>query len=150
MSGIDPASPAAYSWWVPALGAVLVLLVIAWLVFVLRRPRAVPEGKKRDREAGELRAEYGRRLEDYYVQYTAGTLTLRDFHLEVAGLVRGFGTERMGRDLAWMSRGEVVEYFPGSDLGELLARCEQPSFSHDPDAEAAQTFGMAQGVITEW
>ncbi|MDO5495010.1 MAG: hypothetical protein Q4G64_04795 [bacterium] len=144
----DPALPVSYSWWVPTLGAVLVLAAIAWVVFTLwkrRGPR--PAGPI---NPGRLRSTYGDQIEGVYASFQRGEITLRDLHLKISEIVRDFGSKRAGRNLQVMSRREVEDVMPGTMLSDLLTRCEQPSFSRDPAAEAEQTVGMAREVISRW
>ena len=147
----EPLDPVLYSWWVLALGILLVLLALAWILWVLRRPRSVNYAQlARDRKAPEVRLSYGQKLDALVQRFRSGELDLRTFHLKIAELVREFGSARMGRDLSTMSRGEVESFYPGSNLGPLLARCEQPSFSRDSAGEAQQTALMAREVIAQW
>ena len=150
MADFDPVDPVAYAWWVPALGLILLLLAIAWVVYLLRTPRGRTRSATPERSVPQLRSSFGERLESVYAAFQRGEVTLRDLHLQVAEIVREFGSGRVGRDLTAMSRGEVVAFMPGSRLGELLSRCEQPSFSRDPAAEAEHTVGIAREVITRW
>lgn len=148
----DPLSPVLYSWWVLTLGIVLVLAAIAWILWVLRRPRQATAAAQmlRDRQAPQVRLSYGQKLDALVQRFRSGEINLREFHLKIAELVREFGSARMGRDLSTMSRGEVEAFYPGSNLGPLLARCEQPSFSRDAAGEAQQTALMAREVIQQW
>ena len=148
MPDVDPALPVSYAWWVPVLGFLLLAAAIAWVVFVLWRPRTPrPAGPE---DAGRLRASFGEQLEGAYGAFRRGEITLRDLHLQVAGIIRSFGSRRVGRDLTALSRREAQAYLPGSGLGELLERCEEPSFARDPAAEAEQTMGLAREVMARW
>lgn len=147
----DPLDPVLYSWWVLALGIVLVLGALAWVLWVLRRPRTVNYAQMvRDRKAPQVRITYGQQLEELFARFQRREIDPREFHLEVAELVRKFGSERMGRDLSTMSRSEVERFAPGTELGPLLARCEEPSFARDPQSIGMQTFQWARQVITQW
>lgn len=147
----EPLDPVLYSWWVPALAGVLILAAIAWVLWVLRKPRTVNFAQMaRDRRAPEVRLGYGQKLDALVGRFHRGEIDLRAFHLQIAELVREFGSERMGKDMSTMSRGEVESYYPGSNLGPLLARCEHPSFSRDAAGEAHHTEAMAREVIAQW
>lgn len=147
----EPLDPVLYSWWVLALGIVLVLGALAWVLWVLRRPRTVPLAQMmRDRQAPKVRLSYGQKLEALYRRFVERSIDVREFHLQTAVLVREFGSERVGRDLSTLSRGEVEAFYPGTELGPLLARCEQPSFSRDASGQAQQTFNWAREVIAQW
>jgi len=147
VSGTEAAAPVLYAWWVLAFGVALLLAAAAWLWWVLRRRG---EGDAVGRVAGPVRRTYRVRVDEVYERFTRGEIDLRALHLELARLVREFGSERVGQDLTWMSRGEVAEYHPRTGLGPLLARYEQPSFSRDSRVEAETTMRMTREVIESW
>ncbi|NCD16366.1 MAG: hypothetical protein EOL91_03465 [Actinobacteria bacterium] len=143
MPGIEP--PVTYAWWVPALGAVLLVTAVALLLWLASRARTV--GPDRERTA-RGRTDWWGAVETLHARFLAGELDLRGLHLALAHLVRGFGTERTGTDLTSMTRGEVAEGFPAA--GELLARFEQPSFARDPRTEARESVDRTLEVISRW
>lgn len=143
MPGIEP--PVTYAWWVPALGAVLLVTAVALLLWLASRARTV--GPDRERTA-RGRTDWQGAVETLHARFLAGELDLRGLHLALAHLVRGFGTERTGTDLTSMTRGEVAEGFPAA--GELLARFEQPSFARDPRTEARESVDRTLEVISRW
>lgn len=143
MPGIEP--PVTYAWWVPALGAVLLVTAVALLLWLASRARTV--GPDRERTA-RGRTDWWGAVETLHARFLAGELDLRGLHLALAHLVRGFGTERTGTDLTSMTRGEVAEGFPAA--GELLARFEQPSFARDPRTEARESVDRTLEVISGW
>jgi len=143
MPGIEP--PVTYAWWVPALGAVLLVTAVALLLWLASRARTVGP----DREwTARGRTDWRGAVETLHARFLAGELDLRGLHLALAHLVRGFGTERTGTDLTSMTRGEVAEGFPAA--GELLARFEQPSFARDPRTEARESVDRTLEVISRW
>ena len=143
MPGIEP--PVTYAWWVPALGAVLLVTAVALLLWLASRARTV--GPDRERTA-RGRTDWWGAVETLHARFLAGELDLRGLHLALAHLVRGSGTERTGTDLTSMTRGEVAEGFPAA--GELLARFEQPSFARDPRTEARESVDRTLEVISRW
>ncbi len=143
MPGIEP--PVTHAWWVPALGAVLLVTAVALLLWLASRARTV--GPDRERTA-RGRTDWWGAVETLHARFLAGELDLRGLHLALAHLVRGFGTERTGTDLTSMTRGEVAEGFPAA--GELLARFEQPSFARDPRTEARESVDRTLEVISRW
>lgn len=149
MPDFEPRDPLPYDLWVPILGFVLVGLALAWLVYMLWKPGDRRQ-RRRDQNAPQVRATYGQRLDGLLASFQQGQLDLRQYHLEVGKLIRDFGSARQGRDLTTMSRSEIAGLLPGSKLGELLGRIEQPSFDRDPNAMAQQTHAMAREVIVEW
>lgn len=143
----DAIGPVLYAWWVPALGALALVLAGALLWFALRRPTATKGTRP---SAAFSRATARSRVEEEYARFESGEIDLRTFHLHVAAIVREFGSARMGRDLTAMTRAEVEAAYPRGGVGVLLGRCEQPSFSRDSRAEARATFAQVIEVIARW
>ncbi|NLI18099.1 MAG: hypothetical protein GX427_04705 [Actinomycetales bacterium] len=136
--------PFPYAWWVLALGVALVVAALAWVAYVLLR-RAPGDGSPEARDVS-----WGSRVDLLHDRFRRGEIDLRVLHLELARLIREAGSERVGRDITWMSRAEVAETFPRTGLGPLLARYEDPSFSRDPRAEAETTIRMTREVLARW
>lgn len=147
----DAVPPVLYSWWVPALGALLLVLAALWVWFALRkRTGESPRRMQTEAQAADTRVTFLARFETEYNRFLNDEIDLRDFHLRVANLTREFGTARMGRNILSMSRAEVEEAFPRMGIGVLLRRCEQPSFSRDSRAEAHTTMTKVHEVVERW
>lgn len=147
----DAFGPVLYSWWVPTLGLVLLVAAGVWLWLVLRKPKQRPLNPVQTAaQAERSRNTAMGRIDEEYRRFEAGEIDLRTFHLRVAAIVREFGSQRMGRDLTSMSRGEVEKAYPRGGVGVLLRRCEQPSFSRDSKAEARATMNQVSEVIAKW
>lgn len=142
MPGIEP--PVEYAWWVPALGALLLALALAWLLWLAHRTRPARPDRP---QPGGSRTDWRGAVDELHGRFLAGELDLRGLHLGLAALVRAFGTERTGEDLTSMTRAEVAETLPRSGIGELLARYEQPSFARDPHTEARESVDRTLEVI---
>lgn len=145
-------APEAYAWWVPALGAALLLLVGAWhlLVHRLTDPARAVRPRAAGRPVGELRARYAAEVDEHHTRYRAGELDLRALHLRLARTMREFASERLGTDVRAWTRGEVAGYDPTRRVGHLLAVWEEPSFARRSDAEAAEAARRAKEVIATW
>src|SRR5690606_2913343 len=88
VSGADSLlAPAAYSWWVPALGVLLLLAVGGWYAWVLlstRHERAA-EGPGMDAAARER---YEHVVAETVERYEHDEIDLRGLHLELARTMR--------------------------------------------------------------
>jgi hypothetical protein len=150
VSGADSLlPPEAYTWWVPALGAFLLLAVAGWYTWVLlstRHERAASASGMD--EAG--RARYERVVVETFERYRHDELDLRGLHLELARTMRAFASERIGRDVSSWTRADVATYDPTRQIGDLLAVWEEPSFARRSDAEAAAAAEQAREVVRRW
>ncbi len=146
----DTIGPLLYTWWVPTLGVLAIALAGLLLWFALRPPRQKGGRRQTNAQAASSRATARSRVEEEYARFESGEIDLRTFHLQVAAIVREFGSARMGRDLTAMTRSEVEVAYPRGGVGILLKRCEQPSFSRDSRAEARATLSQVIEVIDRW
>lgn len=146
----DAFAPLLYSWWVPALGLLGIVLAGLLLWWSLRAPRPSTKPVQSSAEAQRSRQTALSRIQAEYERFEAGEIDLRHFHLRVAAILREFGSQRMGRDLTSMTRSEVEAAFPRGGVGILLRRCEQPSFSRDSRAEARTTMNQVSEVVSKW
>ena len=149
MPAADLLPPEAYGWWVPVLGAGLLLLTVAWALLVrhlTRAPRPVPPAPP----GPGLRHRYATEVDRLYAGYRAGALDLRALHLALARTMREFASERLGTDVRSWTRAEVAGHDPTRRVGHLLARWEEPSFAPDSDAEAGAAAAAAREVVATW
>lgn len=162
----EPFPPLAYSWWVLLLGLGLMasagLLILAGRLGWLERlsvdpggtPAPTPPALPQEPTEAELRERYLEKLATLQAAHANGPLSAREFHLEVAALIRDFGVERhLGAadgTLRSMTSAEAAAVFPGTRAAALLARCQAPSFSEKPEADVATTVALAREVIATW
>lgn len=150
MSGAESLlPPEAYSWWVPVLGAGLLLLVAAWLAFVLLSTRR-RDPAEQPAMAEDTRGRYETAVDGVFADYRSGELDLRALHLRLARLMRDFASERIGRDVRPWTRSEIAAHDPTARVGDLLAVWEEPSFARRSDAEAQAAADRAREVIRQW
>ncbi|TRW46958.1 hypothetical protein [Georgenia yuyongxinii] len=151
MPAADLLPPEAYSWWVPALGLLLLAAVGGWLAWVHRStdPRRRPARQPEHPGAG-LRARYTAQVDSLHAAYRDGALDLRGLHLELGRTMREFASERLGTDVRSWTRADVAGHDPTRRVGHLLARWEEPSFAPDSDAEATTSTTRAKEVIGTW
>ena len=162
--------------WMIVVMIVGVLLVSAWLLrtFLVTR-------RDTSREVGDIpmapreRRQWGERLSEIAQRWDSGELDLRDLHLELAALLRGFAEARSGEEITTATVSEILDMAatsgprsveerrrsvreaghpldtnPLGHVGELLAVWEQPSFDREPQAAAQEALTHAREVITQW
>lgn len=150
MSGAEALlPPEAYSWWVPVLGAALLVLVGLWFTLVLLGTRR-RDPDRRPSTSRDSRGRYESAVEEAVADYRGGELDLRGLHLRLARLMRDFASERLGRDVRSWTRSEIAAHDPTSRIGDLLAVWEEPSFARRSDAEAESAAHRAREVIRQW
>ena len=162
--------------WMVIVMIVGILLVSAWLLrtFLVTR-------RDTSREVGDIpmapreRRQWGERLTEIAQRWDGGELDLRDLHLELAALLRGFAEARSGEEITTATVSEILDMAatagprsveerrrsvrqagrpldtnPLGHIGELLTVWEQPSFDREPQAAAQEALTHAQEVITQW
>ncbi len=172
--GVDP--PVGMPLWMAVLAVILLLLVAVWLigsVLSTRRDRSLAYGEVP--MAPGVRSQWVSRLDDIEARVRAGSLGLRDLHLELASLMRGFASARSGVDLesatvleildiadtsgprsplARLMRvraaGRPLDTNPLGHVAEMLAVWEQPSFDREPEAVAERSLRATREVVTRW
>ena len=153
-----------------------ILLVSAWLLrtFLVTRRNAA-------REVGDIpmapseRRQWGERLWAISQRWDGGELDLRELHLELSALLRGFAEARSGEEITTATVSEILDMAatagpssveerrrsvraagrpldinPLGHVGELLAVWEQPSFDREPQAAAQEALTHAREVVTRW
>ena len=162
--------------WMVIVMIVGILLVSAWLLrtfLVTRRDTSLEVGDI-PMATGERR-QWGERLNKIAQRWDGGELDLRDLHLELAALLRGFAEARSGEEITTATVSEILDMAatagprsveerrrsvrqagrpldtnPLGHIGELLAVWEQPSFDREPQAAAQEALTHVREVITQW
>ena len=162
--------------WMVIVMVVGLLLVTAWLLrtFLVTR-------RDISQEVGDIpmapreRRQWGERLSEISQRWDAGDLDLRELHLELAALLRGFAEARSGEEITTATVSEILDMAatagpssveerrrsvraagrpldinPLGHVGELLAVWEQPSFDREPQAAAQEALTHAREVVTRW
>ncbi|QTE28121.1 hypothetical protein [Pengzhenrongella sicca] len=156
--------PVAYSWWVPALGALLLLLVVAWFVLVVwRTRRAAPTdvvvdatkpadapSRARVDPYRALRDAHLARLDDVARRSKAGAISSRDAHLELSVIARSFGTARMGVDMTVLTVREVRALGGAIRMSALLDRLSPGAFAPRSKRTVSASTDRAREVIDTW
>lgn len=153
----DPAPPVQYSWWVIALGLVLLAVVALWYwwVFHRTRPRPAEDEGSDTRRGGRdphaaVRAEMLAEVESAYGRYQAGDADLRDLHLDFNHIMRRFASARTGLDTSSLTVSELGRLERSEQLRALLEDFQEPAFAAASDAKAAMAADQAREVIRTW
>ena len=162
--------------WMVIVMIIGILLVSAWLLrtfLVTRRDTSLEVGDIP--MAPRERRQWGDRLTEIAQRWESGELDLRELHLELAALLRGFAEARSGEEITTATVSEILDMAdtagprsveerrrsvrqagrpldtnPLGHVGELLAVWEQPSFDREPQAAAQEALTHAREVITQW
>lgn len=162
--------------WMVVVMIIGLLLVTAWVLrtFLVTR-------RDTSREVGDIpmapreRRQWGERLGEISQRWDSGELDLRELHLELAVLLRGFAEARSGEEITTATVSEILDMAatagprsveerrrsvreaghpldtnPLGYIGELLAVWEQPSFDREPQAAAQEALTHTREVVTRW
>jgi len=148
----DPVAPAAYSTWVPIVGGALLVLIGAWLWWVLWYTRERPfdaKGGRGDRFSGLRQRTLAdiARAED---RYREGETDLRTLHLDLNHIMREFANGRLRMDTSSLTVAEIATIAGTDRLTALLTEYEEPAFAIDSDAEALAATSDARAVVEQW
>lgn len=153
-SGFFP--PVAYSplWGVLALG--LILLVVAWYVFMFlfsRRgapeTRTVPSAPPAPVLGPAVRSRYLGFIDDVTRKHDAGEIGYREAHHELSLVVRLFAAEVGGLRAQYMTLEELraAGYDP---LTDTVAQLYPGAFSGTEHASVEQAAGEARELVRQW
>jgi len=162
MSGSDELYPPAqygWGWMLLALGILALLLLAAWLVIALTKPKRrlelvdAPSG--RGVPAGDvtamLRADYLERIAQIEAAYGAGRIDARRANLELSRTVRAFVNEYSGLEAPVLALDDLVALGVHPALIDALHRHYYPSvFRRGPAIDPAAGFEAARKVVTAW
>ncbi|MGM7699882.1 hypothetical protein [Microbacterium sp. A84] len=162
MSGTDELYPPAqygWGWMLLAIGIIAVLILAAWLLIFLTRPRRATSVQDPPPQitppTGEvlsmLRMEYNDRISQIEAGYRTGALTARGANLELSRMVRLFVNEYSGLEAPVLALDDLQRLGVQPALIDAMKRHYYPSIfrresANDPTAgiEAART------VVASW
>ena len=134
------------------IGALLVLLVVAWFVLVplLTRPRPIiSESAARAALVPQIRARYDTLITDVAIAHSRAELTNRQAHQRLSALVRAFAHETSGYPASAMTLTELRAL----NLPGLTAAVEQfypAEFGVSHTGSVVASANEARRVIAEW
>lgn len=160
MSGPDELyPPVQYSglWVLLAVGIVVAVVLIAWLVIVLTRPRpAAPAAQGVPTPPLQvviqlLRTEYLSSIDDIERAYLAGDLDARGANLELSRVVRAYVNEYSGLEAPVLTLDELAARGVHPSLVDALRRHYYPSiFRRGPIVDPRAGASAARQVVTTW
>lgn len=151
--------PAQYAgWWLlVAVGILVVIVAVVWLIlFLTRPPRQAPEPAPEKpgtpvEQLERLRADYLARIDDIERAHRAGELDAREVSGELSALTRGFVNEYTGVATPVMSLEEIADHRVHPALVHALAQYYYPSiFGEGEPADPAAGAAAAREVVTAW
>lgn len=151
--------PVQYGWgWVlVAIGVILVILLVAWLVRTLTRPRRVPASDTADDTRGRavvlevLREEYRTGIDDVERAYLAGELDARAANIELSRLVRGYVNDHSGLEAPVLTLDDLAARGVHPALVDALRRHYYPSiFRRGPIVDPVAGAAAAREVVGAW
>jgi hypothetical protein len=162
MSGTDELYPPAqygWGWMLLAIGIIAVLILAAWLLIFLTRPKrsltlqgqlpqiAPPTGDV----LTMLRMEYNDRIGQIEADYRAGTLTARGANLELSRVVRTFVNEYSGLEAPVLALDDLQRLGVQPALIDAMKRHYYPSiFRRESALDPAAGFEAARKVVASW
>lgn len=148
--------PVPYSWWVWALAVALLVLIVAWYLWVAWWTRTRPEAAVEHvpqitpSELAANRAAYGARIEAAHAAYVAGDTDVRALYLEMNRIIRDFATLRTGVDAKPLTASELLRLRKGDLVAGVVALQNEPAFAahSGPDVDAG--VARAKEIISSW
>lgn len=162
MSGSDELYPPAqygWGWMLLAVGILAVLILAAWIVVVLTRPKrrlelagAAPLGPTRiDEVLAVLRTEYLQQIDRIEAAYGAGDIDAKRANLELSRTVRAFVNEYSGVEAPVLALDDLIAMGVHPALIDALHRHYYPSvFRRGPAIDPAAGISAARTVVTAW
>ncbi|MFF3026336.1 hypothetical protein [Microbacterium sp. NPDC057944] len=152
--------PFQYSgWWLLlAFGILAVLILAAWLLIVLTRPRrgvaqpdAAHPGPLTVDVLSQLRIEYLDRIQLVEADYRAGKLSARNANLELSRVVRTFVNEYSGLEAPVLALDDLVARGVHPALIDAMGRHYYPSiFRPGPAIDPVAGTEAARTVVRSW
>jgi len=155
MPGGEFIPPVQYLPWWGMLGALILVLVVAWWVFVFVSTRAsrvapragstVPYGPGVE----VIRKRYLGLVDETRAAYANGDLTEREAYHQLSLLMRTYVEEREGTRTVTLTLKELrsTKLTP---LSEAVARLYPGAFSADDRGTVAQAVDQARALVTSW
>lgn len=156
----DLVGPQAFSPWWAITGAAVIALLAAWVVVVLvltrHRPVDQTGGKPEVTFSPgadpfrDLRALYLGQVDEASRAFHAQEIDVRELHLRLSGIVRGFAGRRRGVDTTVMTLTDIENLTGAGTLANLIAYYYQPAFSETTTVTGVESVEGARTVISTW
>jgi hypothetical protein len=155
MPGGEFFPPVQYQPWWGLVGLLILIVVIAWWVFVFASTRkglahrpdlpSAPAGPT----AGALRKRYLGLIEETRAAYAKGDIADREAFHRLSMLVRSYVEEREGTRTVTMTLKDL-RATELTALSDAVARLYPGAFSADYSGTVAQAIDEARGLVTSW
>jgi len=155
MPGGEFFPPVQYQPWWGLLGFLIIVVVIAWWVFVFvstrksRVPAPVTETAPHGPGVAAIRKRYLGLIDETRAAYAKGELHDREAYHQLSMLLRSYVEEREGMRTVTMTlkdlRGTTL-----TPLSDAVARLYPGAFSADYQGTVAQAVDEARGLVTSW
>ena len=147
--------PVQYLPWWGLLGGLLLVLVVAWYVFVLwstRKSRVPPRAGSTmpfGPDVAVIRTRYLGLIDETRAAYAKGDLPDREAYHQLSTLLRSYVEEREGTRTVTMTLKELrrTRFTP---LSDAVARLYPGEFSPDHAGTVAQAIDQARGLVVTW
>lgn len=161
MPGSDELYPPAqygWGWMLLAFGILALLILGAWLLIVLTRPRrtgaAAPAGGTTPSTLdvlSQLRTEYLDRIQRVEDDYRGHRLSARQANLELSRVVRAFVNEYSGLEAPVLALDDLVARGVHPSLIDAMGRHYYPSiFRQGPSIDPVAGAAAARTVVRAW
>lgn len=161
MPGTDELYPPAqygWGWMLLALGILLLLVTLAWLVVLLTRPRRIEASAdaaepplRTEDVLSQLRTEYSAEIEKIETDYRERRLSPRDANLQLSRVVRAFVNEYSGLEAPVLALDDLRARGVHPALLDAMGRHYYPSiFRPGPPIDPIAGAEAARTVVRTW
>ncbi len=155
MPGGEFFPPVQYQPWWGLLGVLILVVVVAWWVFVFvstrrsRVPVVDAPGAPTGPEVETIRRRYLGLIDETRAAYASGALPDREAYHQLSMLLRSYVEEREGARTVTMTLKDLrtTSFTP---LSDAVARLYPGAFSPDYSGTVAQAIDEARGLVTSW
>ena len=148
--------PVQYQPWWGLLGFLIIVVVVAWYVWLFVSTRA---SKARSMDAATtttarpsaaaVRTHYLGLIDETVAAHAAGTLDRREAHHQLSLLLRSYVDEREGVRTLHMTLKDL-RTTPLTPLSNAVAKLYPGAFNPDADASVDEAAAEAQRLVTSW
>jgi hypothetical protein len=135
------------------LGAVIIVLIVAWyiVVFLITKPPAytAPAGIGIPALTEEVRDSFVARIDDVGRRYSSGQVGFSDAHHELSALVRTFAAESRGVRAQYMTLDDL-RHTPHRTLAETVGTLYPGAFSGAERGSVDDAIARARDMVRTW
>ncbi|MBO3086329.1 hypothetical protein [Cellulomonas fengjieae] len=165
MPGAELVDPIPYAGWWPWVALGIVLVVVAWYVWVVRSTRAPaqappatlpatqtnrPHARAQSDPYAALRGTTLARLDEVERRYRAQEIDVRGVNLEMRWALREFATGRTGVDTTAMTAETARLDRRTRPLASLLENSSLPAFASTSRTRVGRTLDQARKLVRAW